>query len=435
VISKGKNTVHSEDLMSDKITVLMIADHPFSTTGVSTQAKYIIDHLLATGRYRFVCMAGAVKHKDYRPTKTEQWGDDLVVFPVDGYGNPEILRSILQNQKPDILWFMTDPRFYTWLWDMEDEIRAQVPTVYYHVWDNLPYPRFNANFYNSTDVIVSISKLTNDIVANVAPDVRLEHIPHSVDMNIFHKKDTKSVEDMYAKLFPQDKERKKMYFWNSRNARRKMSSSLLWWYKDFVELVGDTARLVMHTDPRDPNGANLESIIAEQGLDNGEVMFSTTQVSAVDLANIYNLSHCTIGVSDAEGFGLSTLESLACQTPIIVNMTGGLQEQVTDGTNYFGIPIYPVSKAIVGTQEVPYIYEDRISKEDFLEAMLKMHNISPEEHAAMGLGGREHLLANYNPLNMMNKWDILFQDIYKQNGRWGTRGHKRWHLIDTMESQ
>ena len=35
-----------------------------------------------------------------------------------------------------------------------------------------------------------------------------------------------------------------------------------------------------------------------------------------------------MNISDAEGFGLATLESLACETPIIVNMTGGLQEQV-----------------------------------------------------------------------------------------------------------
>ena len=41
-------------------------------------------------------------------------------------------------------------------------------------------------------------------------------------------------------------------------------------------------------------------------------------------------------------------------------MTGGLQEQVTDGTNWFGIGLEPVSKAVVGSQEVPFIYEDRL---------------------------------------------------------------------------
>ena len=86
---------------------------------------------------------------------------------------------------------------------------------------------------------------------------------------------------------------------------------------------------------------------------------------------MYNIADCTLNISDAEGFGLATLESLSCQTPIIVNMTGGLQEQVTDGDDWFGIGIEPASKAIIGSQSVPYIYEDRISKEDFKAALHK----------------------------------------------------------------
>ena len=45
------------------------------------------------------------------------------------------------------------------------------------------------------------------------------------------------------------------------------------------------------------------------------------------LSVLYNAADVTIGLSDAEGFGLSTFESMACETPIIVTMTGGLQEQ------------------------------------------------------------------------------------------------------------
>ena len=52
---------------------------------------------------------------------------------------------------------------------------------------------------------------------------------------------------------------------------------------------------------------------------------------------MYNMADCTINISDAEGFGLGTLESLSCETPIIVTMTGGLQEQVTDGESWFWV--------------------------------------------------------------------------------------------------
>ena len=82
----------------------------------------------------------------------------------------------MRTEKPDIVWIMTDPKWYKWLWQMEDEIRPLAPIVYYHVWDNYPAPKFNRTSYLSNDSIVSISKLTHDIVNTVAPEV--ENIYH-----------------------------------------------------------------------------------------------------------------------------------------------------------------------------------------------------------------------------------------------------------------
>jgi glycosyltransferase involved in cell wall biosynthesis len=122
------------------------------------------------------------------------------------------------------------------------------------------------------------------------------------------------------------------------------------------------------------------------GIEDGRIIFIQDKVPS-KFAMMYNMADCTINISDAEGFGLATLESLSCETPIIVNMTGGLQEQVTDGEEWFGIGIEPASKAIIGSQEVPYIYEDRIKKEDFIAALHKMYSMSKEERAELGRKG------------------------------------------------
>ena len=117
-------------------------------------------------------------------------------------------------------------------------------------------------------------------------------------------------------------------FWNNRNARRKMSGSLLWWWKDFCDEVGhDNATLILHTDTNDPHGQPLEFLSQELGLTKGQVHFSKDKIKPEQLAVYYNLADCTINISDAEGFGLATLESLSCGTPIMVTKTGGLQEQ------------------------------------------------------------------------------------------------------------
>ena len=135
--------------MSKKIKVLTLGDHPLSPSGVGTQTKYIIEALLKTEKFSVISLGGAMKHQDYTPKAVEPYGEDWKIIPIDGYGNPEVIRSLLRNEKPDILWFMTDPRFYEWLWSIENEIRPLCPMVYYHVWDNYPYPMFNKKYYES----------------------------------------------------------------------------------------------------------------------------------------------------------------------------------------------------------------------------------------------------------------------------------------------
>ena len=413
-----------------KKKIFVIADHPFSPSGVGTQTKIFIESLISTGEYSFICFGGAIKHNDYSPQKIDPYGDDWVVYPVNGYGTQETVRSIIRTERPDLLWFMTDPRFFAWLWEMEDEIRPLIPMVYYHVWDNYPYPDFNKIWYDSCDHVACISKVTHDIVSTVAPNVDSEYIPHSVDSNFFKPLTNEEKSDLREKSNIDDD--KFVVFWNNRNARRKQSGSLIFWFAKFLERVGkDKARLIMHTDPKDQNGPDLVAQIANLDLTNGEVQFSKDKVGPENLAAMYNVADVTVNISDAEGFGLSTLESLSCGTPIIVNMTGGLQEQVTNGEEWFGIGIEPSSKAVIGSQDIPYIYEDRISENDFIDALEKMYNMSKAEREELGAQGRQHVLKNYNFNTLQESWRQTINNIHEKHGSWDTRvGYKNWELLE-----
>tara|TARA_R100000951_G_scaffold106662_2_gene101406 strand:- start:3181 stop:4362 length:1182 start_codon:yes stop_codon:yes gene_type:complete len=389
----------------------------------------MIEALLKTGRYKFICLGGAIKHPDYQPQKVEGFGDDFIIQPVDGYGTPEMVRSIIWNEKPDILWFMTDPRFFGWLWQIENEIRKNVPMVYYHVWDNYPFPMFNKKFYDSNDVIASISKVTHDIVNNVSPEVENHYLPHAVDPDTFRPRSEEEVTEFKNSMFAEDEDRF-TFFWNNRNARRKQSGTLIHWFNEFAEEVGpDKVRLIMHTDPKDVHGQDLVAIMDNIGATDNRILISDQKVPPDALARMYNIADCTINISDAEGFGLATLESLSSGVPIIVNMTGGLQEQVTDGEEWFGIGITPASKSIIGSQEVPYIHEDRLNKEDFLNALRDMYNMAPEEREELGQKGREHVIKNYNFIDFEKKWVELMDNIHEKYGSWENRkGYKAWNF-------
>ena len=243
---------------------------------------------------------------------------------------------------------------------------------------------FNKDSYESNDVVVSISKVTHDIVNNVAPEVENHYLPHGVDSNVFKKLDEEQIATLRKQNFGED-DNKFTFFWNNRNARRKQTGSLIMWFGQFAEEAGpENVRLIMHTDPKDPHGQDIHALLKDHNFADGRIVISGQKVPPEQLSAMYNLSDCTINISDAEGFGLATLESLSCETPIIVNMTGGLQEQVTDGKEWFGIGIEPASKAIIGSQHVPYIYEDRISKEDFIAALHKMYNMSAKRKTRVG---------------------------------------------------
>jgi len=409
--------------LSIKKKILTLSDHPLSPSGVGTQTKYVCEALLKTGRYSIISLGGAIKHENYQPIKVEPYNDDWVIIPVDQYGTQEMIRSILRTEKLDAIWIMTDPRFWGWLWEMENEIRPLCPIVYYHVWDNYPYPQFNRKYYLSNDHIATISKVTDDIVKTVAPEVDSTYIPHAVDGKIFKPLSEEDKKKLRKESFHKDDLDKVVFFWNNRNARRKQSGTLIFWFKEWLDKydLHDKAQLIMHTDPHDIHGQNLQHIVEHLGLEERQVMFSLKKVRPEHLSMIYNFADCTINISDAEGFGLATLESLSCGTPIIANMTGGLQEQVTNGIEWFGIGLKPSSKAIIGSQQVPYIYEDRLDKNQFISALNKIYNMSSESRNSMGMKGRDHVLKNYNFDNFNKHWVQLIDDVIEKEGSWEQR--------------
>lgn len=416
-----------------KIKVLTISDHPLSPSGVGSQTRYVCEALLNSGNFQVVSLAGAIKHQNYNPQSVEPYGNDWRIFPVDGYGNPDIIRSIMRNEKPDILWIMTDPRFYGWLWDIENEIRPLCPLVYYHVWDNYPHPFFNKKYYESNDHIATISKLTDDIVRTVAPEVDCTYVPHAVNTNLFRPLTAEQRKDLRSKNMEKQDLDKFIVFFNSRNARRKQSGSLVWWFKEWLDSrdLHDKAQLIMHTDPYDVHGQDLNHIINHLGLTDRQVLFSTQKIPPEGLVAFYNMVDVTISVSDAEGFGLSMLESLSCGTPIIATVTGGMQDQIMGENGPFGIPLFPVSKSIIGSQEVPYIYEDRLSKDHVLSALNNMYDMGAEERERLGALGRTHVEKNFAFPDFNKKWVDLLTKIHEESGSWETR--KNYNGIRFME--
>ena len=141
-----------------KKKILLFSDDLRMSSGVGTMSREFV--LGTLKHYDWVQVGGAIKHPDSgkvvdmnESVRKETGIKDasLKIYPVDGYGSPELLRYLMTAEKPDAILHYTDPRFWEWLYHMEHEIRQHIPIFYYNIWDDLPYPIWNEPFYESCD--------------------------------------------------------------------------------------------------------------------------------------------------------------------------------------------------------------------------------------------------------------------------------------------
>ena len=396
--------------VNGKKKILMLSDHALSTSGVGVQSRFLINGLVDTGKYTFRQFGAAMKHDDYRVSVVN---DDFIIKPTDGFGTPETLRLALATENPDLVLIFTDPRFFHWLFSMEDEIHQVCPIAYWHVWDNKPYPKFNDMYYEATDLLACHSHHTYEQLVAKYPD-KTYFVPHTVPNEVYFEFSQEQKEKAREKWLP-NKQDWFVGFWTNRNARRKRPNDLFWAWSKFVNALEEQeghrkAVLLMHTDPRDKEGPSLHALRDHFGL-RKNVVFSTERVGFDQLNEYYNLADFTINIAHSEGFGLSTLESMMTGTPIIAPLTGGQTRQVIDhrdgSENGFALPIE--FQTMVGNQMIPYILEDYTSVPTIADKIMDMYLVRTNPIAYENLCSKvkEYADHEFNYRNRIKEWDKL----------------------------
>jgi glycosyltransferase involved in cell wall biosynthesis len=411
-----------------KRTILMLCDHPLATSGVGTQSRWLINGLIATGKYKFYVFGGAIKHDSYDEVIVNP---DFIIKPTNGFGDKNLLRRALAQLKPDAILLFTDPRFFMWVWEMEDEVHQVCPITYNHLWDNPPWPDFNRHIYESTDLINCINWPTYEMVHNHFPE-KTNYIPHGVPQELYKPLGKQEVQNFKKNLLGQNRLDHFVALYVSRNARRKMPGDILtsWsmFMKDLQEKHGhQKATFVMHAEPFDPEGPNLHHVVKMLGIEQ-HVIFSKERINFNEMAALYNISDVAVNRSCNEGFGLGILEAKMCGKPVIALKTGGMTRQVEDHETGFqyGIGLDVEVRSLVGNQSVPYIYEDFVSHETLANAFMKMYEMGPEARNELGLKALEHAHKNYNLNDVISKWDLTLSgciDNWKNT-------HKRWEIVE-----
>lgn len=434
-------------MTNNKKKILLLSDDLRLHSGIATISKEIV--LNTVHKYDWIQVGGAMKHPDEgklfdlsESVREETGVDDALVkiIPVSGYGNQDMVRNLIAVENIDAILHFTDPRFWMWLYQMEDEIRRHVPIFYYNIWDDLPDPQWNAPFYASCDLLMAISKQTYGINNRVLSkfgetydDWQIKYVPHGVSEKFYPITDDlelKRVSELKSKLGISHKEFVILY--NNRNIRRKNPGDIILAYKNFCDkLTTEQANkccLLMHTQQVDSNGTDLPEVINNMCADY-DVVFTNMKFETDGLNLLYNLADVTLNMASNEGFGLATCESIKAGTPIVVNVTGGLQDQcgfkingeyisadeyvqlgsLHDSANLpnglswgeWVIPIWPSNRSLQGSPTTPYIFDDRCKFEDVANALKQWHDMAKSERDECGLKGSE--FANSDDSNMSSK--------------------------------
>tara|TARA_A100001388_G_scaffold249862_1_gene210816 strand:- start:290 stop:1672 length:1383 start_codon:yes stop_codon:yes gene_type:complete len=450
-----------------KKKILLLSDDLRMSSGVGTVSKNFV--LGTIHKYDWVQAGGAIKHPeegkvvDMNESIRKDTGikdASLKIYPISGYGNQELLRNLMNIEKPDAILHYTDPRFWVWLYQMEHEIRQQIPIFYYNIWDDLPYPRYNENFYESSDLIMNISKQTVNIVEQVAqkkPRTEWDctYIPHGIPEDSFFPidKDNKELKSFRQKVI-RNSEKDFIIFWNNRNIRRKLPSDVIMAYKTFCDNLpkekAEKCLLLMHTAPKDNNGTDLPEVVRNICPDY-EVIFSHNRLDEKHMNFLYNIADIQVNIASNEGFGLGTAEAVMAGTPMIVNVTGGLQDQCGFELNgkhvgyedYREIvsfhdrdkwehnadltwgewckPVWPACRSLQGSIPTPYIFDDRPRWEDVAVRIREWYETPSEKRREFGLKGREWMLKEEVGMSAKHMCDRFIDHMETAWKKWTPR--------------
>jgi len=413
----------------DRKKILLITDDIRVHSGVAQVGREIVMNTLH--KYNWVQMAGAVEHPDQgkiidmensikEQNLTDVVDPSLILYPVKGYGDINVLNEVLSREKPDALFLITDPRYFSWLFHNEDQIRKNIPIAYLNIWDNYPAPMYNKEFYESCDLLMGISKQTVNInklvLGSKGKNKIFKYIPHGLDNDKFNILEDNNVDLLNFKkniLLGEDNNFHLIY--NSRNIRRKQVSNIIMAWRLFTDQLtpeeAKKCKLTLKTEAVFEHGTDLTAVIEYLcPPETCNVGILQHKLTTEEMNLLYNSADGVIQLSNAEGWGLSLTEAMLTGTPFIAVVTGGMQDQMRFEdekgewiefndefpSNHHGkykkhgewaLPVYVEASTLVGSPPTPYIYDDHHKMNDAVDQIMKLYKMSKEERKRIGKKG------------------------------------------------
>lgn len=390
------------------MVILYCSDDIRTNSGYGKIGRAVCKYLREKG-HQIIIMGGVSHPGPFQPLAWE----GMTIWPVQGYGNIEQLRFLLRREKPDITLINADPRFFVDnAFKIDNEIRRICPLVFYHLWDDNPFPAFNVPLYRCCDSIITATKFTYDMLKSKEEQFDLPPVyyaPIGFDLSVYKPLPEEEKARFRTDFFksvqgnkPYDENKIKFVVGVvGRYAHRKRIPDIINAFKKFSEGKDDVL-LIVHSTIQD-EGGNL--LYLHQQLFAGVPLVVSSMGGQPDavINHLYNLFSVSVNLSDAEGFGMPLAESMAAGTPVIAAKNAGPEGFVNEDN---GWPLEPTVTSLVGSGIVPYINARIVSEDILVNALQEAYN-NPTLLARKASNCRSIIMRDYNITDMVSSIETI----------------------------
>jgi glycosyltransferase involved in cell wall biosynthesis len=387
--------------------ILWISDNPRVNSGYGKITAQTVRYLKSRG-HEVLVMAGGATLPNI-PFQEQAW-EGCRFWQISDYGNAEQVRFFLNKEKPDVVIANADPRFFDYLFKMDNEIRRVCPLVFYHLWDDGPFPKFNIPYYNSCDHIIAGSKFTFNLLKdNSIPENMLSYAPIGFDPKIYHPISN----DELINFRQQFNQLTNFEYVNAkfvagviaRHSERKNLLSMMHAFAKWQEGKDDVV-LFVHSPGRDA-GRSLQYALQNLFGDKKIVLSNAAPYQQKDelINQFYNFFDVILNRSTAEGFGMPIAEAMLAGTPAISIDCPGPAGLITDENGW----LLPADvKPFLSNEVVPFIQFRYITDEKFIAALDEAYN-NPTLRLKKAAKCRQYIIDNYSLDNMTRSIEIALQ--------------------------
>ncbi|HAM71146.1 MAG TPA: hypothetical protein DCM86_05840 [Verrucomicrobiales bacterium] len=368
------STLGSEaDMRAAKpLRILWVSDSPLMATGFARVTREVVGRLLFQPGLEVTCLGWGYDGWPYDPAR---FAGRIYPCVASRHGG-EVFERVVNEFRPQVVITLGEIWMLQWL--QSHPARGEFKWIAYLPIDGGPvYPPWEP-ILRGMDEIVAMSAFGQEILRAGVPSKRIHLIPHGVDPGVFrplaNRIELKSEPRIRGKF---------VIGCVARNQPRKNIPALVKAFSRVVE-KHQQLHLILHMNPCDV-GHDLVTLLKRYGLegcaDVGSPHFSHQEgVSDEELNVLYNVCDLTVLPTNAEGFGLPIIESLAAGTPVVATDHSACPELVRGRGELARV----AAMLTVGTN----LIEHAIVDVDDLAACIERLYLDPERLRSHGRAGR-----------------------------------------------